>query len=220
MSTSAVIFDLDGTLVDSSPGILDAYAKAFVSCGLELVTPLSTQVIGPPLHETLMKLSGLADTRTLDQLTDAFKAYYDSTGYLGTVPFAGIDAMLRALHAGCVPMHIATNKRALPTHKIVEHLGWCDLLDSVCALDSGSPPAKNKGELLARLLLDANLVAAQTAYVGDRHEDGLAADQNGQPFIWVSWGFDNPPTQTNDCGSSWKLVKSPGELLSIVGGRD
>ena len=142
MSTNAVIFDLDGTLVDSAPGILDAYASAFASCGLELVTPLTTQVIGPPLRETLVQLSGLANTRTLDQLTDAFKAHYDNSGYLRTVPFAGIDAMLRALHAGGISMHVATNKRALPTHKIVEHVGWRDLFDSVCALDSVSPPAK------------------------------------------------------------------------------
>lgn len=216
MSTSAVIFDLDGTLVDSSPGILDAYAKAFASCGLEPVAPLTARVIGPPLRETLMQLSGRADPRTLDRLTDAFKAHYDSSGYLGTVPFSGVEVMLRELRAAGISTHVATNKRALPKAKIIDYLRWQIFFDSVNALDSESPSKKNKSELLLNLLAHLPIDPAQTVYVGDRYEDGLAAEASGLAFIWAKWGFDDVLSVCAERSRSWQHAFSTEQVVSYV----
>ena len=117
MSSRVVIFDLDGTLVDSSSGILAAYARAFTSCGLTPVMPLNARIIGPPLRNTFSQLLGTTNPNDLDRLTDKFKMFYDSEGYLETHPFAGVNAMLRDLYDAGHSMHIATNKRSLPTNE-------------------------------------------------------------------------------------------------------
>jgi phosphoglycolate phosphatase len=214
MSSGAVIFDLDGTLVDSSPGILAAYASAFASCGLTPKVPLTAQVIGPPLRATLSQLSHSVNPDQLDRLTAGFKMFYDSAGCLETRPFAGVNKMLNELRDGGVPMHIATNKRALPTNRIVDHLGWQHMFESVYALDSVVPPAQNKSMLLSRLIVDAALDRSQTIYVGDRYEDGEAATQNAVTFIWVAWGFDFEKHRSDN--KNWMVVSNPVELASAL----
>ena len=76
-----IIFDLDGTLIDSSTGILTAIEMAFDSCNISLKKPLDITLIGPPLNKLLPILAGTHDEKVLEALTDAFKANYDAKGY-------------------------------------------------------------------------------------------------------------------------------------------
>ena len=93
-SYKTVIFDLDGTLIDSSPGILESFEGAFSALNIELQRPLNSSIIGPPLFESLKLLSGLSDTSVLDKLAEHFKLYYDSEGYKKTIIYPGINTML------------------------------------------------------------------------------------------------------------------------------
>lgn len=212
----AIIFDLDGTLVDSAPGILGAFAHAFSSCGLEPVVPLTPGVIGPPLRDTLRHLAGVADPHVLDRLTAAFKSHYDSAGYLETQPFPGVETMLATLANAGLDLHIATNKRAFPTRRILAHLGWTTLFDRVYALDVFNPPLPDKAGLIARLLVDAGLDAAQCAYVGDRQEDRLAARANRLTFYWAAWGFGGAPDQEEAVEGILLRYPDPQRLLGQV----
>ncbi len=186
----AIIFDLDGTLVDSAPSILASLGQAFADCGLELQVPLTPALIGPPLRATLARLcAGGGSEAQLDLLATAFMRHYDSRGYRETQPFAGVEPMLRALAAAGLALHIATNKRVLPTRLILDHLGWAGLFEHVYAHDSFTPPLPHKAALLDRLLTDTRLPANQCAYVGDRAEDHAAARANQLRFFWAAWGF-------------------------------
>lgn len=185
-----IIFDLDCILVDSAPSILDSLAQGFADCGHQPRLPLTASLIGPPLRTTLAGLyDGVPDGTTLERLTAAFKRHYDREGYRATQAFAGVETMLRALSAAGLSLHIATNKRALPTGLILDHLGWSGLFDQIYALDRFSPPVTHKADLLARLLADTGLVADDCIYVGDRAEDGQAARANRLTFCWAAWGF-------------------------------
>jgi phosphoglycolate phosphatase len=188
---TTVIFDLDGTLIDSSKSILEGFAAAFAESGRQPVVALEPGIIGPPLKETLAILAGTADPAVIDPLADSFKHYYDSEGYKATEVFPGVPEMLAAL-AACYPLYIATNKRIAPTRKILAHLGWLGHFREVYALDGFAPPARNKREMIARILSENRFAPTATLYVGDRDEDDQAAAGNGLPFAMACWGYGVP----------------------------
>ena len=184
-----IIFDLDGTLIDSAPAILAGFEAAFIECGLSPKVLLTSSVIGPPLMETLATLAGSNDPAILSPLAVAFKTYYDNTGYLETKAFPGVAPMLEDLRDRGHSLYVATNKRIYPTLRIIELFGWQDYFLGVYALDSFTPPLGNKSELLGRLLTELRLAADETLYVGDRDEDGEAAAANNMEFLMAVWGY-------------------------------
>lgn len=147
-----VLFDLDGTLIDSAPAILASYRDAFAAAGRAAVVPIDASIVGPPLLETLQVLAGTTDAAVIEPLAAGFKASYDSNGYRQTAAYDGVGEMLQRLaDAGCT-LSIATNKRLLPTRLILEHLGWADHFAAVYALDLFEPRLPNKAAMIARLM--------------------------------------------------------------------
>lgn len=200
MSTtiSAVIFDLDGTLIDSSESILDAYRAAFLSAGREPVIPLDSSIIGPPLQQTLQQLAGEEDDEVVTNLAQAFMQHYDNVGYLKTQVFDGVDALLRDAQSAGYRLFIATNKRIRPTRLILEHLRWTDLFQEAYALDAFEPRLPSKAELIDRILMLHQLQAADCLYVGDRDEDRLAAQACDVPFFCARWGYGLSSTEAGN----------------------
>ncbi len=208
-----LIFDLDGTLIDSSASILAGFAAALDDLKIAPKLPLTATVIGPPLRETLATLAGSSDVVLLDSLAKSFKNYYDTEGYKATTVFSGVDEMLKRKHGAGAALHIATNKRLLPTHLILKHLGWSELFTSVYALDARSPAFASKAAMIAGLIQEQRIAHASAAYVGDRPEDGLAADANGLPFYAAEWGYSAFPVEGTP--AHWLRLNSPGDLLGI-----
>lgn len=206
-----IIFDLDGTLIDSSKSILAGFAGAFAAEGLSPAVALAPEIIGPPLKETLAMLAGSRDVVLVDRLAGHFKAHYDNVGYRETTVFAGIPEMLAGLAEMGVPLHIATNKRLIPTRRILDHLGWTAYFRTVRALDAWSPAAANKAEMIARQLREEALTPASTLYVGDREEDFFAARANHLPFALAAWGYGGAP-EIAECTP----LKRPAELLTLA----
>jgi phosphoglycolate phosphatase len=190
MSLHAVLFDLDGTLVDSSIGVLSSLAAAFDNSGCVPTKSFSTELIGPPLRETLCLVSGDSDPLLLDQLAANFKAHYDTIGFQETSPFPGVDQMLQSLADAKLPLHIATNKRQRPTSQILDALGWTSLFDLVLSPDSFNPPLPSKAAILSSLLAKVSLDAKDCLYIGDRFDDYNAAQESGIPFALAEWGFE------------------------------
>ena len=184
-----VIFDLDGTLIDSAPSILACFASTLAAQGIEPAFPLTEALIGPPLRETLSKLSCVRDETQLGTMIEDFKQRYDVTGYKATVVFPGVGSMLHGLRDAGFRMHIATNKRLLPTHLILEHLGWAGLFGAVYASDFRTPSFGSKSEMLSVLLKSEDISSEQAVYVGDRSDDRNAANANALGFIAAMWGY-------------------------------
>ena len=183
-----IIFDLDGTLVDSAPGILRSLAYAFETQAIQPRAPITTQVIGPPLHETIAHLSGSSDPVTIRDCADRFKAHYDQEGLLATLPYAGILELLQALDAGGARLHVATNKRLKPARKILEHLGWESFFASIYGIDT-PPGFSSKTMLLKALLEHEGCPPEHTLYIGDKLADHAAATSHGLHFVGVQWGY-------------------------------
>lgn len=201
-----VIFDLDGTLIDSSPSILKCFYHVLRKSNIPPLLPLGDSLIGPPLRQTLINLTGLTDDSLLDRLVDAFKECYDTEGYKAARVYDGVEGMLAHLSGCNIPMAIATNKRRVPTLKILEHLGWKSYFRIVGTLDT--PPAHpHKAALIKSLLNNMGASADTTLYVGDKWEDGEAAAANGMAFYAAGWGYGEWDSEKIPRG--WRLIGQP-----------
>lgn len=185
----SLIFDLDGTLIDSAESVLGSLAFAFASCGVAPVGKLDPGIIGPPLPEMIRDLAGVVDSGTLDRLIEAFRLDYDVLGCLRAKPFPGAESLLQMAQSRGISTHLVTNKRQAPTIRILDRLGWRTLLGLVYCPDTleGTTPW-TKSALLRHLCETASLSPARCLYVGDRVEDQRAAEENGLGFCWASWG--------------------------------
>ncbi|MDR2207516.1 MAG: HAD hydrolase-like protein [Azoarcus sp.] len=210
-----VVFDLDGTLIDSAEAILAGFRGAFSLCGLTPVRSIEADIVGPPLGETLRLLAGNDDPDLIARLTDAFKHSYDTGGALKTEAYPGIGDMLRALRAAGMKLSIATNKRIHPTRLIIEHLGWADIFTSIHALDILVPPLPNKAAMLGRLLIEEEVDIRRAVYVGDRFEDFEAARVNDLPFIAATWGYGALRAEEGTA-ARWREAFSPSELQQML----
>jgi phosphoglycolate phosphatase len=185
----ALVFDLDGTLIDSAPSILAGFRAAFSSTGLTPAVAFAENLIGPPLRETLRRLLGRDDAQQLDALVAAFKTGYDAEGYRASRVYPGVAEWLAELAGQGVPLYLATNKRWVPTALILNHLGWSKFFEAAHALDGPAELQPSKGELLRWMLGEYRLDPGAALYVGDRDEDDSAARHAGMPFERVPWGY-------------------------------
>jgi len=209
LTHAPVLFDLDGTLIDSAPSILASMGAAFADLGAEPVCPLEPSLIGPPLIPTLRKLRGDAPGGpTVEALAAAFKAHYDREGYRGSVVIEPMPALLDALAAQGRELYIVTNKRLHPTLLILDHLGWRPRFRGVYALDALTPAATSKAQVLQHVVATQGLPAARCWYVGDRDEDAEAASAAGLPCLRVPWGYGG------DAATAASLADFQRRLLS------
>ena len=188
MSKKHIIFDLDGTLIDSSESILGSFASAFEDCNRELKHPLTEEIIGPPLIETLSKLSGTKDPSVLGLLAQQFKKNYDEKGFLQTKVYPGISIMLGNLMRQDIYMYVVTNKRIVPTLKILHHLGWEHYFVNICCIDSFKELVKSKADLIKHIL-EIHNIKNEVFYIGDTEEDMIASRNAKVPFVFVKWGY-------------------------------
>lgn len=211
MRQRSIVFDLDGTLVDSAPGVLAAFAQAFASRGLEPVVPLDRRVVGPPLRRTLELLAGRGDPELLDDLGARFRAAYDGELCAAAEPYPGIREALARLSASGTGLYIATNKREMPTMRLVAALGWERLFRGIrCSDTGGAAAAPDKRQTLATLVQDHAIEVASALMVGDSIDDAEAAAHSALGFVGVSWGYGSAALAARYPGL--RHVSDPGEL--------
>ncbi len=183
-----IIFDLDGTLIDSAPSILETLKIVFLEAKITPNKPFVRELIGPPVDEIVRSLLLPEDELKQKELVAAFKHQYDTFGYKKTVMFDGAQLMLQQLVDTRVNLSIATNKRFIPTNKILSHIGISNYFAGIYSLDYFNPPIKSKSEMLKKVKKIYNNNTC--IYVGDRNDDGVAAQDAGIPFIKVAWGYE------------------------------
>jgi phosphoglycolate phosphatase len=208
-----VIFDLDGTLIDSAAAILEGFEYAIKRAGIDAVLPLTTGLIGPPLRNTFCKIVGEDESIEIDELIEEFKKFYDNEGFKKTRPYPGVEKLLRELKESGFILYIATNKRFLPTQKIINYLGWQGLFDDIYAIDKFDKfPFKSKELMVQALLKDKSIDRLSTVYIGDTEDDRVASIKSNIEVILVSWGYGN--FQQIVPGGAIKT--SPEELLNFI----
>lgn len=184
-----IIFDLDGTLVDSVPGIQWSAEAAMRNCGVPGVCPDLTPLIGPPVRTILGMATGTSDGFELDRLEKAFRVVYDSDGWRRTVCQPGASEMLGRLQsAGCI-LWLVTNKPAHATRLILRELGLDGYFGETVSRDSVTPSYASKGAMLTDLLDRRQMRREECMLVGDTLEDCHAAAEAGIRCAIVPHGY-------------------------------
>jgi phosphoglycolate phosphatase-like HAD superfamily hydrolase len=185
---NALIFDLDGTLIDSREAILKCWTGALQAMGLCSQVALDESLIGPPARHVAHLIAGEGQTQTAEKLCEQFIHAYDDWGWQLCKPYVCVDGALRKLSSMGTPLYLVTNKRAKPTHSILSALGWRPLFLSVDSPDNESANFRTKQTMLADLISQASIQPEQATYVGDTPQDQIAANLNSLGFIAAWWG--------------------------------
>jgi len=212
MAKYRVIFDLDGTLIDSSSSILSSLKTALHNASLSPIHPLGYNLIGPPLTQIISGILAPQHHSRIPEVIEFFKLHYDNHGYLGTTVYPGVIDVLVQLKQKNMEMYIATNKRITPTLKILNQFGLVEFFKDVYSLDCFKPSASNKSTMLSNIKNILNPPHSDFIYVGDRIEDAQAAYENKIHFYLASWGYgDAFEFINNQC-----ILKSPSDLLRLI----
>jgi phosphoglycolate phosphatase len=181
----AVLFDLDGTIVDSRIPYTRSLNHALEHAGLPTRPPAELyQYLGPPLHETLLDhLDVPADL--VEQVIAVYRERYERLGLGETTVFDGMPELLAQLKRS-VPLAIATSKVSSTVEPLLELLGLRELFDTVAA-PLPDTVNESKAETIATALTGLGR-PARAVMIGDRFYDVLGAREHSIPTIGVLWG--------------------------------
>ena len=206
----SVILDLDGTLIDSAPGILESLHKAICDVLPQQVFDPSKVRVGPPIREMARKAFPDLATETIEQVAVAFRKHYDSVGWRKMTVYDGALSALRSLSDAGYALFLATNKPLGPTRTILQDEKMVSYLRDYVAIDSVKPPFADKAHMLLHLCKTHKLNPHGTAYVGDTKADSEAAVRCGMPFVFAAFGYGR--VTEIDANAIWKKVGSLDEL--------
>jgi phosphoglycolate phosphatase len=181
-----VLFDLDGTLVDSTPGIWASVRFAATRLGLpEPTREQLTAMVGPPLQDGFAVALGvpLAD---VPRAVEAYREHYSAGALLDVTVHAGIPVLLTELRAAGHVLAVATSKPETFAVRVLEHVGLLPFFASVhgATLDGA---VRHKDQVVAAALA-AHPEGRDPVLIGDREHDVLGAAAHGLPCIGAGWG--------------------------------
>jgi phosphoglycolate phosphatase len=183
-----VLFDLDGTLIDSQVGIFASLNHAFAQIGAALPSPeVLRSWIGPPFHQTFPSVLG-ENSALVESAIAHYREHYVESGWAGHTVYDGISDTIEMLHARGAQLGVVTTKVLPQARKIVEHLPFGRHFVRVYGPDLKTAHSA-KAEMIAQALNDFAIAPEHTAMIGDRHFDIAGARANRVRGIGAAWGF-------------------------------
>lgn len=189
-----VLFDLDGTMLDSAPGIIRSLSDTFRHFGWD-VPPRSELMnyIGPPLIESFRVRLGL-DTQAASEALRVYRQDYRRDGAFDATVFPGVIDVLESLKQAGIPIAVATSKPETQAIHILEHFKLSSFFAVICGATEDETRS-TKPDIVAHALSglrSAGYASNRPVLVGDRVHDVEGAAANGIPSIIVDWGYGSP----------------------------
>ena len=185
--SKAIIFDFDGTLVDSEKAIYECFQKITKQIAPERESYAKNLLIGPPLRDTASEILGAEKQDLLDEFVQSFITMHDEQVIRHTQPYPDVIQVLKKLHSKNIPMAIATNKRLAPTQKLMDYFGWNEYFSIVECSDSQSERRNKDG--MIQDIFNRSSSFQSSFFVGDTVNDGLSANLNQLLFIKACYGY-------------------------------
>lgn len=211
---TCVLLDLDGTLIDSAPGITSTLAWTFEQLGRPVPSPTALlEFVGPPLLQSFETLAGMSEADAHQALATYRERYLDH-GVTNVSAYDGVEQVMRAAQAAGLTSSLATSKPESLARIALTHLGLIDHLDVMTGASEDEVRSEKK-DVVALAMKRLAAFGADTSnpvMVGDRFYDVEGAAANGIPTIFVTWGYGSPAEQVGAVA----VVDSPPELEALL----
>lgn len=191
---TAVLFDLDGTIVDSAPGITSSLAYTLEAMGEPVPTPAQLlEWVGPPIMDSFRDLAGF-DPLTSARALAIYREHYVQTGVFDAKVYPGVPDVLREIHESGIPLSLATSKPESAAKLILDHYDLTKYFDELTGAseDEVRSAKADVVEEALRRLRERGVDLSRPVMVGDRSHDVHGAAEHGVPTIFVTWGYGAP----------------------------
>ena len=210
---STVLFDLDGTIVDSASDITASLAHMFTELGVDVPSDdVLRSYVGPPLLDSLRLTAGFDDAEAWEALNVYRDHYADHV--LRSPVFPGVAGVLERLHAAGVPVALATSKPESMAREVLDHAGLTQYFTVITGA-SDDEELSTKADVVRealRRLRESGVDVSNPVMVGDRGYDTLGAGANGVPTILVEWGYGSPA----EASDAMAVVHSTDQLRNLL----
>lgn len=211
-----ILFDLDGTLTDSAPGIIHSVQYALKKYGIEAAAEDLQSFIGPPLVTSFQERFGFDHDKALEAVA-FYREYFTAGGMFENAVYPGIEELLGRLKQDGKRLAVATSKPELFSRQILEHFGLTSYFDFIggAAMDESRA---TKTEVLAYVLETLKADPGTAVMIGDRKNDIEAAAALGTEAIGVLYGYGSRE-ELEEAGAK-VIAKTPEDIYRILSGEE
>ena len=189
------IFDLDGTLINSSEEVIECMYKAFIKANYPIEkSTLTSDFIGPPLKQIIKNIAPeLKDENKLNEILLNFRYFYDNDENDISKIYTGVyDVLNKLKNSGC-SLFMATFKPTIPTYRIIKQFKL-NYFKDIYTIDKVEKPI-TKTEMINDIIKKYKLNTNETVMIGDAQSDMIAAKEAGVKAIAALWGYGDDKTE-------------------------
>ena len=205
----SVLFDLDGTLTDSGPGIMKSAAYALKELGIETKDKDLRVFVGPPLQDTFLRF-GISEER-IPEAVALYRKRYRAVGKFENDPYPGIRNLLEELKEKGYRLYVATSKPEAMAVEILRHFEMDPYFERTAGA-SADDSRRRKEDVIAWLLQKEDV--GRAVLIGDTEYDVKGALENGIPCIGVSWGYGT--RESMEQSGALTVVNTMDELRALL----
>jgi len=208
-----VLFDMDGTLLDSAAGVTASAAQALAAVGAPVREEELLRLVGPPMLESFRDHLDRDEVRSRLAL-EHYRRIYAEQGAQQSVPYTGVRELLEQLRLAGMPMAVATSKAEDQALLMARRFGLDHYFVSICGA-SDHDRRWTKAEVIAEVLdrlAAAGVDVSRPLMVGDRSYDVAGAAVHGIPAVFAGWGYGAAEEEAGDAF----VASSPAAVLPAV----
>lgn len=186
---STILFDLDGTLTDSEPGIINSIEYALKKYDIKIENKADLRkFLGPPLKESFKQFCGFSEEMA-EQAVEFYREYFREKGIFENNVYQGVVELLETLKAQNKKLIVATSKPEPFTYRILEHFDLLKYFDFVAGSNMDNTRCK-KDEVISYALNSCGITDLKSVImIGDREHDIIGANKVGIASIGVLYGY-------------------------------
>ena len=207
-----ILFDLDGTLTDSGPGIMNGFEYALGKMGIDIPDRSSLRkFVGPPLGDSFEKTLGFSPEDAAKGIA-FYREYYADKGVYENDVYPGVFELLDKLKASGKKMIVATTKAELMANVVMDHFGLRKYFDLMVA--SNNTDRKNKIDVLKYAIENGGVDIEKAVMIGDRFYDVTGASHFGIDSVGVLYGYGSRQ-ELVDAGATY-IAETVEDLNGIL----